>query len=330
MKPSLRLLLVDDERLQHRLVAQMLLRFTALQFELEVAATHREGLERLLTGGYAAALLDYELPDGDGLSLLRSARAQGCRTPVIFLTANSGADLDAAALEAGAEDYLEKASLSPRGLERSLRYTLKLAESFEQLRRQATRDPLTGLLNRREFDRLLASELRRGRRFSHPVSLALIDLDHFKHINDTHGHVAGDEVLRHVADVVARYARTVDFVARYGGEELAMIMIEVDAESAGKVIERIARAVRDLPALAQGVSIPVTFSAGLACSVDGEDDPVALIAAADRALYAAKRAGRNRIIVAGCEDGLSHPRAAGEESGPGLMVPGELQLGSGI
>jgi len=299
MTAPLRLLLVDDERMQHRIVAQMLLRFSSPQFDLDIAATRREGLEKLLGGGYAAALLDYELTDGDGLSLLREARAQGCRTPAIFLTANSSLDLDMAALEAGAADYLEKSALSPRGLERALRYALKLAESMEQLRLLATRDQLTGLLNRREFDRILASELKRGERFERPLSLALIDIDHFKRVNDTYGHLVGDQVLRHVSDLVVRHARGVDFVARYGGEELAVVMVETDASRAREIVERIARAVADLPLSAGGVTVPITFSAGIACAPVHGNEASALLTMADLALYRAKNAGRNRIVIAG-------------------------------
>lgn len=299
MSARFTLLLVDDERMQHRLVAQMLLRFNSPQFDLEVASTRREGLEKLLGGGYAAALLDYELTDGDGLTLLREARAAGCRTPVIFLTANSRHDLDMAALEAGAVDYLEKSALSPKVLERALRYAMKLADSMEQLRQLATRDQLTGLLNRREFDRILASELTRGMRFGHPVALALIDIDHFKRVNDTYGHVVGDQVLRQVSDIVVRHARSVDFIARYGGEELAIIMLETTATIAREVVERIARAVADLPLNANGVTVPVTFSAGIACSPGHGDEPSALLTMADLALYRAKNAGRNRTLIAG-------------------------------
>lgn len=332
------LLLVDDERMQHRLVAQMLLRFSSPQFDLEVAVTRREGLEKLLGGRYAAALLDYELPDGDGLSLLREARAQGCRTPVIFLTGNSSLDLDLAALEAGAVDYLEKSALSPRVLERALRYALKLAESMEQLRQLATRDQLTGLLNRREFDRILASELTRGQRFGRPVSLALIDIDHFKRVNDTHGHVVGDQVLRHVSDLVLRHARGIDFVARYGGEELAVIMLETDVPQARDVIERIARAVADLPLCEGGLTVPITFSAGIASSPGHGDEPAALLTMADLALYRAKNAGRNRICVAGERDpeprllrGPSRRAVAAESRGPETVIafPGTF-LGQGI
>ncbi len=298
MTPPRRLLLIDDERLQHRLVGQMLRQFRGAHFELETASNCREGLEQLRTGRHAAALLDYRLTDGDGLSLLAEARASGCRTPVIFLTANTGDDLDMAALEAGAVDYLEKAALSPKVLERSLRYALRLSETLEQLRQLATRDQLTGLLNRREFDRILGDELNRGRRFGRPVALALIDIDHFKKVNDTHGHPAGDAVLQHVAGIVAAQARNVDFVARYGGEEMAVIMIESTAGAARVAMERTAAYLALTPCRIGELVLPVTFSAGVACVPDDGDSAPGLIAAADQALYAAKRAGRNRVVSA--------------------------------
>lgn len=298
MPPPRRLLLIDDERLQHRLVGQMLRQFRGAHFDLEVASNCREGLEQLRSGGHAAALLDYRLTDGDGLSLLAEARAAGCRTPVIFLTANTGDDLDMAALEAGAVDYLEKAALSPKMLERSLRYALRLSETLEQLRQLATRDQLTGLLNRREFDRILGDELARCVRFDRPAALALIDIDHFKKVNDTHGHPTGDAVLQHVAGIVAAQARDVDFVARYGGEEMAVIMVETTAGAARVAMARMAAHLARTPCRIGELALPVTFSAGVAAVPDDGLTPAALIAAADHALYAAKRGGRNRVFSA--------------------------------
>ena len=151
----------------------------------------RTGLARLLTGNYAVCLLDYRLGERDGLQLIREAAESGCRTPIVFLTAESSENVDIQAMEAGALDYLVKGEITPRSLERSLRYALKLGETLEALRRLATRDELTGLANRREYDRILAEEEDRAQRFGQPLSLVIIDLDRFKLVNDTHGHAAG-------------------------------------------------------------------------------------------------------------------------------------------
>src|ERR1019366_2143776 len=119
-------------------------------YELEWAGTFDEGLARLMSGEYAACLLDFQLGDRDGLQLIREAVGLGCRTPIVFLTAESAESVDINAMEAGALDYLVKGEINSRLLERSLRYALKLGDSLEALRRLATRDELTGLLNRRE------------------------------------------------------------------------------------------------------------------------------------------------------------------------------------
>jgi two-component system cell cycle response regulator len=194
-----KILLIDDERMQHHLVRQLFTRFTGEQFELEWRDTFEAGLATLLSGEFAACLLDYRLGARDGLELIRAAREAGCRVPIIFLTAETGTDVDMQAMNAGAMDYLIKGEIDVPSLERSLRYALKLGETLEELRRLATHDALTGLLNRRVFEQILAEEVERARRFGRGFGLILCDIDHFKRFNDTHGHPAGDEVLREVA-----------------------------------------------------------------------------------------------------------------------------------
>jgi two-component system cell cycle response regulator len=153
-----RVLVIDDDRLQFRLVQQHFKNFQRGSYELDWSETYDEGLARLLSGDYSVCLLDYRLGDKDGLQLIREAAAAGSRTPIVFLTAESSDNVDIQAMEAGALDYLVKGEISPRALERSLRYALKLGDTLEALRRLATRDELTGLLNRREYERVLAEE----------------------------------------------------------------------------------------------------------------------------------------------------------------------------
>src|SRR6185503_9755030 len=133
-----------------------------------------------------ACLLDYQLGDRDGLQLIREAVERECRTPIVFLTAETAHRVDVDAMNAGALDYLVKGEITPPALERSLRYALKLGDTLEELRRLATRDQLTGMLNRREFDRLLAQEQERAKRFGHSLALVMVDIDHFKSVNDRH------------------------------------------------------------------------------------------------------------------------------------------------
>ncbi|HVU24570.1 MAG TPA: diguanylate cyclase [Opitutus sp.] len=292
-----KILLIDDDRMQFRLTQAHFRNFRGEAFELRWAETYEEGLVKLKTGEFAACLLDYQLGPRTGLELIGEAQKAGCQTPIVFLTAESSERVDIAAMNAGALDYLVKGEITSHSLERSLRYALKLAETLEALRRLATRDQLTGLLNRREFDRILAEEAERSQRFGRPFALVLVDIDHFKMVNDIHGHQAGDAVLQEVARRLTGLARSVDRVARFGGEEFALIIMESDtavgldmAWRACASMERDPVRVRDFGVLA------VTVSAGAASMPADAKTVDDLIAAADKALYAAKARGRNSAV----------------------------------
>jgi diguanylate cyclase (GGDEF)-like protein len=167
------------------------------------------------------------------------------------------------------------------------------------LRALATRDPLTGLLNRRAFERMLGEEEERAQRFGHPLALIMIDVDHFKSINDAHGHPAGDAVLREIAQRVAGQVRSVDRVARIGGEEFGLILVQMDRAAALHVAERIGAAVRSQPVrTANELSLAITVSAGVAWLPHHGHAAGSLIIAADKALYAAKGSGRDRVVAA--------------------------------
>lgn len=295
-----KILLIDDDERQEHLLTLQLAKFRREQFALEYVPTYEIGLKKLLSGNHAVCLLDYHLGDRNGLDLLRESRTAGCETPVFILTAEDSDEVDIAAMEAGAVDYLTKSTLNARLLERSIRYALKLGETLAQLRQLAQRDELTRLFNRREFQRILSEEWERSVRFKRPFALVMVDIDHFKKINDTHGHQVGDEVLRHVASLLAGQVRTVDRVARYGGEEFALIMIETDDKAAAEHMKRLGVLLADLPCMVEdkNLTVAVTLSAGVADSMGGAGNASALVESADKALYAAKKAGRNRIVMA--------------------------------
>jgi len=168
----------------------------------------------------------------------------------------------------------------------------------ERLRREARIDELTGLANHRHFQESLRDELERLRRFRRPLALAMVDIDHFKAVNDTYGHQQGDEVLREVAAAIRGVCRATDLPARYGGEEMAVVMPETDLDGAFAAGEQIRRAVEYLPIARRdgGGRLAVTVSVGVAAT--GPEPPAGaeLIAAADDALYDAKRSGRNRTL----------------------------------
>ncbi|MEI7551119.1 MAG: response regulator [Verrucomicrobiota bacterium] len=293
-----RILMIDDDRIQFRLVQGLFKNFRGELFELEWAATYEEGLAKLLEGQHAACLLDYQLGPRNGLELIRTAMANGVRMPIVFLTAESSELVDIEAMHAGALDYLVKSEISSRTLERSLRYALKLSDTLQALRKLATHDQLTSLLNRREFDRILAEEKERSRRFGHPFALVLVDIDHFKRVNDTYGHPVGDLVLQEVACRMTRGLRDVDRAARFGGEEFALIIMQADRTVALQAAQRACAAVESAPiSIEGGPELRVTVSAGAAALPDDAVTGPDLVAAADKALYAAKSRGRNRAVA---------------------------------
>jgi two-component system, cell cycle response regulator len=298
------LLLIDDDRLQAKLIEGHLRQFRGEGYELVWRGTYEEGLAELAAGGHAVCLLDYQLGPRDGLELLREAREAACPTPIVFLTAESGREVDMAALQAGALDYLVKGEFNSAGLERSLRYAVKQAETLAELRHRATHDELTGLRNRRSYLEHLGEECRRARRFGRPLALAMLDLDHFKAINDRHGHPVGDAVLREVARRLKAAVREVDVVARIGGEEFALLLLEQDGNTARATVERVLAGQRALPVIVPAAPpLTVTMSAGVAAPAPIPENPAELVAAADAALYAAKRGGRDRVGLAGAVGG---------------------------
>jgi len=175
---------------------------------------------------------------------------------------------------------------------------LENVDLHEQVSRQAVTDELTGLANHGRFQELLSAEAEQVRRYHHPLGLIMVDLDNFKTINDTYGHPQGDIVLRHVAEILRENSRDADWPARYGGEEMALILPHTDMEGAYAIAERVREAIEGLevPRNDGGEPLRLTASLGVAASTEGIKD--ALIAAADNALYEAKRRGKNRTIRA--------------------------------
>ncbi len=176
---------------------------------------------------------------------------------------------------------------------------LQQATDLVRFRDRATLDALTGLPNRAAFDERMAEEQARFHRYRTPAALMVVDLDHFKHVNDTHGHEAGDAVLRAVAEVLRSAIRdVVDVPARYGGEEMVVLMEQTLVHAAGEVAERVRVAIEAARVEHEGVVIPVTASIGVSGCPERVDEPAALFDSADQALYRAKESGRNRVVVA--------------------------------
>jgi two-component system, cell cycle response regulator len=174
----------------------------------------------------------------------------------------------------------------------------KLDESFQQkMYNAALRDPLTKVFNKKYFIDQLRIEFSYAKRHNTELSLVIFDLDHFKRINDTYGHVPGDQVLIQLAELVQSVLRTEDVFARYGGEEFVIILRGTALADAGVLAERIRAAVEQRPFMSGETRLPVTVSVGVAAADAAIDDPLALVEQADAALYAAKEAGRNRVLL---------------------------------
>ena len=172
---------------------------------------------------------------------------------------------------------------------------LEIVWEIEEVNRRAETDPLTGLANRRRFDESLQRELSHSDRFGHPVSLVLVDIDHFKRVNDSYGHEAGDVVLREISRMLADGVRTVDLCARFGGEELAILLPQTTAAGAFELADRLRRRIAGRPIRHNEVEIAITASFGVASYPDGVPRREALFQAADAALYEAKQGGRNCV-----------------------------------
>jgi len=251
------------------------------------------------------AILNWMMPGLEGTELCRRVRGQG-EEPyiyIILLTALSGEENLCAGMDAGADDYLTKPfrvnelRVRLRAGRRIIDLQDQLIAARERLRIKAAHDPLTGLWNHEEIISTLERELARASRGGEQVAAIMADIDHFKLVNDGFGHLAGDAVLRRVADKMLERIRPYDAVGRYGGEEFLVVLFGCDGKSALALAERLRLSVCRAPIdTAEGV-IPVTISLGVALSGAGLQESLALIRAADQALYRAKEKGRNRVEI---------------------------------
>jgi len=299
-------MIVEDDPVSREVVAHLLRR---REYQVVETADGREALE-LLSPEVKIVVAEWMMPNLDGLELcrrLKSPDLAGYRY-VIMVTSKAEKEDIVEALEAGADDYIikpvdhDELLARIRAGERIVQLERALADAWEKAQGEAERDSLTGLYNRRHFDERLAGELRRAERERSRVALLMLDLDHFKHINDTYGHAVGDEVLRHVAQIIAHEVRVgTDVPARYGGEEFAVIAPGTNLLGAESLAERIRTRVAELRVPAGDQLVSVTLSVGVAVfdpRATTRDEPVrALVEAADQRLYQAKHAGRNRVAA---------------------------------
>ena len=244
------------------------------------------------------AILDWMMPGLDGLEICRRVReAGGPYVYLLLLTANINPAEVVTGINAGADDYIKK-PFNPDELLARLRTGARIVELEERLRFQAAQDSLTGLLNRAAIMERLETEMRRAFRAAAPLSIAMVDIDHFKNINDTYGHAAGDAVLRETARKMGALLRPYDSIGRYGGEEFIIVFPNCNVSDATAIAERVCRFISQKPADIGSCEISVTVSIGVAeMSKVSEYD--SLVRAADIALFRAKADGRNQVHAAG-------------------------------
>jgi diguanylate cyclase (GGDEF)-like protein len=298
-----RILIADDDPVPRRLLEHTLVR---LGHEVEVVSDGPDAVTALLKpDAPRMAILDWEMPGADGLVVCRVVRQRtGPYIYVILLTSRDRPEDVVAGLDSGADDFLTKPfdASELRARLRSGGRVLELEEGLlraqEALRVHATSDDLTGLSNRRVVLEQLDRELRRARHDKKPLSVAMADLDHFKAINDQHGHPAGDAVLRQVARCMQLELREYDGIGRYGGEEFLFVLPGCDADAALVAMERVRTRAAATPAHWEGQLLPVTLSIGVAWTDPDGLTAAGLTLAADEALYRAKAGGRNRVEMA--------------------------------
>jgi two-component system, cell cycle response regulator len=245
------------------------------------------------------AILDWMMPGLDGVDICRKLRQarEGPYLYVIMLTGKTGRQDIVRGMEAGADDYVAK-PFDQCELEVRIRAGRRIMELQEALQIQATRDSLTGIWNRRMIFEILERESARVGREGTSVGVIMADLDHFKRINDTLGHLVGDAVLREASRRMGSGLRPYDALGRYGGEEFLIVMPGCDLQKTLTAAERMRHAIAETPVAVSAVTTPITASFGAAAGKGSSLDAEGLIRMADQALYRAKQGGRNRVEAA--------------------------------
>ncbi len=305
--------IVDDDAAIRRLVRLFMHRAGYQTIEFATGGEARDGLQR---EEWDLLVLDRRLPDMDGVILAQELKSTpDFRTRyVIMLTGEDEQEDKVEGLELGADDYITKPFQYPelvarvRAGKRIVDLQTELLESNKRLELLSVTDGLTKLHNHRHFQDELARAFEESQRYQRPLSLAMIDIDFFKKINDTYGHAVGDDVLKCVAKLYRDSVRSTDLVARYGGEEFTVMMPETSLQDGISFAEKIRLLLETTPLETQAGPITATISIGVA-SVPHTRIHTAkeLIVAADRALYRAKKAGRNQVQAEQRREGLARP-----------------------
>ena len=290
------ILVIDDSPEIHDLL-DVRLRPEGLRVEHALAPA--EGLALAARLQPDLILLDVEMPGMGGMEVCSRLKADPLTSmlPVIFLTGAESVDIKVRGFDLGAVDYVTK-PFDAAELRARVRAALRTKRFHDMLAARAQLDGLTGLWNRGYFNQRLADEVHAVRRYRRPLSLLLIDVDHFKRLNDGYGHPFGDLVLQRIGEALAACCRATDAACRYGGEEFALILTETPGDGAAVIAERVRQTVEAIELRPRGKVVTVTASLGVADAATPPADGVSadwLVKRADLALYRAKDLGRNRV-----------------------------------
>ena len=257
-------------------------------------------------------ILDYNMPKRSGLDVISRMKELDISTPVIFVTGQGNETVASEAIKRGAYDYVVKdtqlhfldrlpsvirEAKSKHELIETNRFLVQeLRRANERLQKMSFTDEMTGIFNYRFIRKQLDTEIQRSQRYEKPLSICIIDIDHFKEINDAFGHQSGDQVLKDLARILSQCTRSVDYVGRYAGDEFVIIFPDTALTDAIRLCERIRKAVRDHALNLSGSEIRYSLSIGVAdFDLKKRNSSTALLEAADLKLYQAKRSGRNRV-----------------------------------
>lgn len=291
-----RILIVDDEPLLADYHATVL---RQAEMTTEVVTNPQQMLETLIDFRPDLILMDVYMPACSGMELANLIRQDETYIdiPIVYLSSETDISRQLAAMSRGGDDFLTK-PIQPAHLITSV--TLR-ADRYRTLRSFMLYDGLTGLLNHTKTKEQLDIEVVRALRQKTPLSFAMIDIDHFKSVNDTHGHPVGDQVIRSLSRLLKQRLRSTDTVGRFGGEEFAVILPDTGPAAAYRILDELRKDFAKIRHASREGLFPVTFSCGLS-SPGPEETGAVLIEAADKALYLAKKAGRNRVVCSGAAD----------------------------